>query len=79
MAGRMMISAVIPQEYNERRKKLGMSWAGVILRGLESIDTFKATNELITEYKMLKEKQARTAKMLQQYIDESKGDDNVLE
>ncbi len=66
----MLISANVPMSFNERRKVLGMNWRGVIQRGLESVDTFKATNELIEEYKKLKEKQARTAQTLQRYVDE---------
>ncbi len=68
----MMISAIIPKELNELRKKKGMTWSGVIKIGLQSGDIVRATEEIMAEYQELKAKQARTAAMLQKYIDETR-------
>ena len=73
----MLISATVPVGYNKKRKELGMTWKGLIQRGIESVDFFKAQEEFMQEYKKLKEKQQRTAQLLQQYVDESRKENEV--
>lgn len=77
MVENMMMSAFVPVELNKKRIALGMSWRGLIERGLESIETTKASNALVEEYRAIKAKQERTAKLLQQYIDESNQENEV--
>jgi len=74
MGEKMMMSAHVPVELNEKRKRMGMSWLGLILRGFNAIEQQHDVNALLEDYKALKEKQQRTSKLLQQYADTARAE-----
>ncbi len=68
---KIMISAYVPIELNEKRKKLGMTWGGLIKVAFDNMELAKASQSLIDEYKKMKDKQIHTAQLLQKYVNET--------
>lgn len=63
-----LISCNVEANIAEWKKRTGINWHYVIMKGVEAIQNAKAQEEFMQEYKELKEKQARTAALLQQYV-----------
>ena len=66
------ISCNVPEEWNIKRKQLGLTWFGILKRGFDMIEYEPKLTVIQEEYKRLEDKQARTAALLQKYAEMSK-------
>lgn len=59
----------IPEEQRQKKKALGLTWSGVVLRGISNVElSFKITalEDVIEE---LKERNAKLSALLKKYVD----------
>lgn len=62
------ISLNVPEEWIVKKRAAGMTWEGIMRRGFDFMDFEPKYRAIDEEYKVIKQKQQRTAELLQHYV-----------